>query len=152
MVSSSPMMVMTTSNSISVNPRPRRTLAGLPVTVRYPVQSLAMRQGIHIVHVVPRLRIRRWALVTAQSPRIGSRHRGIGKHRIARHPPQEEHLDLFFALNVLDAGDQHLQVRREARVAQFHFDVTRVRCLLVRIDGLARYPQGLTQLGLALPL
>src|ERR1700675_118748 len=122
MVSSSPMMVMTTSSSIRGNPRPRRPWAGLPITIRYPVQSLALRQGVHIEHIVPRLGIRRWALVTAQSPRIGSRHAGIGKHRIARHPPQEEHLDLFFALNVLDAVDQDLQVRREARVAQFPFD------------------------------
>src|ERR1700676_2663061 len=105
MVSSTPMMVMTTSNSISVNPRPRRTWVGLPVTIRYPVQSLALRQGIHIEHILSRLRIRRWALVTAQSPGIGSRHGGIGKHRIARHPPQEKHLDLFFALDVLDALD-----------------------------------------------
>src|SRR5450631_4848353 len=152
MVSSTPMMVMTTSNSISVNPRPRRTLAGLPITIRYPVQSLALRQGIHIEHIVPRLRIRRWALVTAQSPRIGSRHSGIGKHRIARHPPQEKHLDLLFALNVLDAVDQDLQVRRESRVVQFPFDVTRVRRLLVRIDGFAQYPQGLMQFGLAFTL
>src|ERR1700676_511641 len=97
MVSSSPMMVMTTSNSISVNPRPRRTWGGLPVTIRYPVQSLALRQGIHIEHIVPRLRIRRWALETAQPPRIASRHGRIGKHWIARPPPQEENLDHFFA-------------------------------------------------------
>jgi len=36
-----------------------------------------------------------------------------------------------FALDVLDTVDQHCRFA-EAGVAQFHFDVTRVRCLLVR--------------------
>src|ERR1700730_9151087 len=112
MVSSTPMMLMTTSNSIKVKPRRRRKLAWLPLTIRYPVQSLALRQGVHIEHIVPRLRIRWRTLVTAQSPRIRRRHGGIGKHRIARHAPQEIHHDLFFALNVLDAVDKDLKVGR----------------------------------------
>src|SRR5260221_8999764 len=119
MVSSTPMMLMTTSNSIKVNPRRRRNLAGLPLTIRYPVQSLALRQGIHVEHIVPRLRIRWRTPVAAQSPRIRRRHGGIGEHRIARHVPQEIHHDLLFALNVLDAVDENLKVRRATRAAQF---------------------------------
>src|ERR1700692_1190952 len=117
MVSSTPMMLMTTSNSIKVKPRRRRKLAWLPLTIRYPVQSLALRKGIHVEHIVPRLRIRWRTLVTAQSPRIRGRHGGIRKHRIAPDPAQGIHHDLLFALNVLDAVDEDLKVRRVARVA-----------------------------------
>src|ERR1700736_964513 len=103
MVNSTPMMLMTTSSSIKVNPRRRRKSAGLPLTIRYPVQSLALCQGIYIEHIVPGLWIGWRTLVTAQPPRIRSGHGGVGKHRIARHAPQEIHHDLLFACNVLDA-------------------------------------------------
>src|ERR1700676_4414732 len=88
MVSSTPMMLMTTSSSIRVNPRRRGNLAGLPLTIRDPVQSLSLRQGIHIEHIVARLRIGWRTLVAAQSPGIRRGRGGIGKHRIARHAPQ----------------------------------------------------------------
>src|ERR1700722_2016948 len=114
MVSSTPMMVMTTSNSIRVKPAAR----GLPLMVRNSVQSLALRQRVHIEDVVAGLRIRRWTLVRAQSPGIRRCDRAVGEERITRHASQKINHDLFFALNVLDPVNQRLEVRRVARVAQ----------------------------------
>src|SRR5882672_2407706 len=116
------MMVITTSNSMSVKPAASR----LPVMIRNPVQSLALRHRVHIENVVAGLRIRRWALVTAQSPSIRRRNRGVWKKRITRHAPQKINHRFLFALLILDAFDKHLQVRRISRITQFEADTPAV--------------------------
>src|SRR5258708_15780244 len=144
MVNSTPMMVMTTSNSISVKPAAFR----LPLMIHNPVQSLALRHRVHIENVVSGLRIRRWALITAQSPRIRRRNRGVRKKRVARHAPQKINHRFLFALLILDAVDQHLQVRRVSRITQFEADAAAVGRVVVRIDRAAQDAQRLAQLAL----
>src|SRR5260221_2860200 len=98
MVKSTPMMVMTTSNSISVKPAALR----LPVMIGDPVQALALRQRVHVEDIIAGLRIGRRTLRAAQAPGIGRRGRGARGERIPRHPPQEIHHHLLFALDVLE--------------------------------------------------
>src|ERR1700722_6540951 len=99
MVRSTPMMVMTTSSSISVNP----AALGLPVMIGDSIQTLALRQGIHVEDVIAGLRIGGRTLGAAQTPGIGGRGRGVGKERIPWHTPQKIHHHFLFALNVLDS-------------------------------------------------
>src|ERR1700736_2984267 len=148
MVSSTPMMLMTTSNSISVNPARFR----LPIMIIDSVQSLALRQRVHIENVVAGLRVRGRALVAAQSPCVRSRNRRVREEWISGDPPQKVHHHFFFALYILDAVDEKLQVRRVSRSTQFETDVTRIGRSLVRIDCAAQDPQRVMQLGLFLPL
>src|SRR6267142_587084 len=102
MVKSTPMMVMTTSNSISVKPWALR----LPVMIGDPVQALALRQRVHVEDIIAGLRIGRRTLGAAQTPGIGRRGGRVGKERIPRHTPQKIHHHFLFALSVLDPVNQ----------------------------------------------
>src|SRR3984893_10858808 len=112
MVRSTPMMVMTTSNSISVNPAALRS----PIMVRHSIDPLALCHGVDVENVIAGLRIGRRTLGSAQSPRFRRRYRRVGEQRIARYTPQEIHHHFFFALRILDPVDEQLQVRRVARI------------------------------------
>src|SRR5438477_12265493 len=103
MVSSTPMMVMTTSSSIKVKPR----LFTSPLAIDNSVQPLAGRHGVHVEHIVSGLRIAGRTLITAQPPGLRGRHRRVRKERIARHAPQKIYLSLFLAGRVVHPVDQH---------------------------------------------
>src|SRR5450631_730899 len=102
-----PMMLITTSSSISVKPSRRLPL---PVMIGNSVDGLARCERIHIEHVVTRLWIVGRTLVAAQAPGIGRGRRSIRIKRIARDAPQEIDAHLLLALLVLDSVHQHLQV------------------------------------------
>src|SRR5258708_30783809 len=71
MVKSTPMMVMTTSSSISVKPAALR----LPVMIDDSVQALALGQGVHVENIIAGLRIGGRTLGAALTPGIGGRGR-----------------------------------------------------------------------------
>src|SRR5258706_9664506 len=110
MVKSTPMMVMTTSSSISVKPAALR----LPVMIANSFQALALGEGVHVENIIAGLRIGGRTLGAALTPGIGGPGRGVGKERIARHTPQKIHHHFLFTLSILDPVDQQLQIRRIA--------------------------------------
>src|ERR1700730_234299 len=141
MVSSTPMMVMTTSSSIRVNPR----LLTSPLPIGDSVQPLARCQGVHVEHVGSGLWIARRALVAAQTPGIGCRHGRVRIKRIARHMPQEIHHRLFLAGRILNAVHQDLQSRWISRLAKLMADAAAVGGKLVGIDCGAQNAQRVMQ-------
>src|SRR5258708_39063242 len=92
MVKSTPMMVMTTSSSISVKPAALR----LPVMIGDSVQALALRQGVHVENIIAGLRIGGRTLGAAQTPGIGGRGRGGGGGKERRGAPPKNKTSLFF--------------------------------------------------------
>src|ERR1700730_13506148 len=150
-VSNVPMMAITISSSINVNPRAERRGA-LPVTVGNPVQSLARRERVHVKDVVTRLRIIGRTCIAAQSPRPLRRHRPVRKERIARQTAQEIEVDFLLARRIHDALVKRLEIRGVTRDAEHERDVACIRGAFVRIDHLTYFSQGRTQLAFPLPL
>src|SRR5690348_8563497 len=95
------MMAMTTSSSMSVNPRRSRS----PFTVWHPVESLAIRQAVHVEYIVACLRILGRRRVTSQAPGVDGLGAFLGQW-IRRQAPQEVQLLMHRAADVLDAHDQ----------------------------------------------
>src|SRR5882757_4968087 len=132
MESSAPMMSITTSNSISVKPPCR-----LPVMIGNAVQSLAGGEGVDVEYVVARLRIPGRACVAAQPPGFLGCNVGVGKEGIARNPAQEVELHLLLAGGVFHPGVEQFEIRRVARFADLHLDVTARGCCVIVVDRLA---------------
>ena len=127
--SSVAMMAITTSSSISVNPR-----FTLPITIWDSVDARSRRQRSHVEHVVSRLWISRRARITAQPPGRNRRRRGIRKERIARHAAQKVDARPVGIARVFDAADQHVERRRIAGGAELGDDPALVGRGLVGID------------------
>src|SRR5438132_10465201 len=126
MVSNVAMIAITTSSSTSVKPR------RLPVTVRHSVEPGARRARVHIVDVIPRLRIVRRARVGPQPPGDRGRRRRVRPERIARQASQEVNLDaLLGAGRIVDPVDQGLPIARIPTLVELLLDAAAVRGALV---------------------
>src|SRR4051794_6814611 len=105
MVSNTAMMLMTTSSSISVKP-PRRCL---PVMVWHSIESLALAERMHVVHIVTGLRVIRRTGIASQAPGVVGGRRAVRKKRVTRKPAQKiNQCRLVGFGRVLDAGVQGL--------------------------------------------
>src|SRR5215472_1758516 len=123
MASNVPMIVITTSSSISVKPPVRRRCAprsgwrlrmGSPVMIGHSIQALGVREGVDVVDVIARLRIGGRTLVTAQTPGVLAGRRGVREERIAGNASQEIHVRMVGVQRVLDSRVQGLEIRRIA--------------------------------------
>src|SRR5947209_6564118 len=145
------MISMTTSSSMRVKPRATRR-GELPVMVVDSVQPHAVVERVHVVDIVPRLRIVGRARIAAQPPGLLSGHFAVREERIAGHAAHEVEHRLVRAGGVLDPGVERLEVRRVARGAELLVDVTGVGGHLVGIERSADVPERRAQLHLLLAL
>src|SRR6184192_708420 len=145
------MISMTTSSSMRVKPRAARR-GELPVMVVDSVQPHAMVERVHVVDVVPRLRIVGRARIAAQPPGLLRGHFAVREERVAGHAAHEVEHRLVRAGGVLDPGVERLEVRRVARGAELLVDVTGVGGHLVGIERSADVPERRAQLHLLLAL
>src|SRR5688572_22161536 len=106
---------------------------GSPFAVRPAVDAVARGLRVDVEDVVAFLRLVRWACVAALAPRLCGCEGAVGCERIARDAPQEVHLLLLGALQILDAGSEVLELARVSRLADFLRDAPFVARLLVRI-------------------
>src|SRR5204862_85697 len=145
------MISMTTSSSMRVKPRAARR-GELPVMVVDFVQPHAMVERVHVVDIVPRLRIVGRARVAAQPPGLLRGHFAVREERVAGHAAHEVEHRLVRAGGVLDPGVERLEVRRVARRSELLVDVPGVGGHLVRIERGADIPERRAQLHLFLAL
>src|SRR6059058_2242886 len=145
------MISMTTSSSMRVKPRAARR-GELPVMVVDFVQPHATVERVHVVDVVPRLRIVGRARVAAQPPGLLGGHFAVREERVAGHAAHEVEHRLVRAGEVLDPGVERLEVRRVARRSELLVDVPGVGGHLVRIERSADIPERRAQLHLLLAL
>src|SRR5213082_3415876 len=145
------MISMTTSSSMRVKPRAARR-GELPVMVVDSVQPHPVVERVHVVDIVPRLRIVGRARIAAQPPGILTGHFAVREERIAGHAAHEVEHRLVRAGGVLDPGVERLEVRRVARGAELLVDVTGVGGRLVGIERSADVPERRAQLHLLLAL
>src|SRR5437667_6916937 len=145
------MISMTTSSSMRVKPRATRR-GELPVMVVDSVQPHAVVERIHVVDIVPRLRIVGRARIAAQAPGLLSGHFAVREQRIAGHAAHEVEHRLVRAGGVLDPGVERLEVRRVARGSELLVDVTGVGGHLVGVERSADIPERRAQLHLLLAL
>src|SRR5438445_5064902 len=145
------MISMTTSSSMRVKPRAARR-GELPVMVMGSVQPHAVVERIHVVDIVPRLRIVGRARIATQAPGLLSGHLAVREERIAGHAAHEVEHRLVRAGDVLDPGVERLEVRRVARGSELLVDVTGVGGHLVGVERSADIPERRAQLHLLLAL
>src|SRR6266850_5009164 len=139
--------LMTTTISISVNPRARdldvTTIYPLPVLIFRVVQSRAVRLGIHVEDVLTAPRLRSGIVLHGtHAPLV------LAGHRIARDFAQEPQL---FAANIYPRH-QRIEIRWILFAANLGLKSAAVGSVLIAVDGVAEHPEIVTKFALALAL